>query len=116
MVRVSTDKDAPLERDIQKACKRKLLAAGATKVVKLTTWGMYGEKGWPDLMVLAPPRFTMFIEVKRPGEGCTELQAKRQRELLADGFPVHVVDNAADAVWIFQEEWMIWRRRMRGLA
>jgi hypothetical protein len=45
---------------------------------------------------------TLYVEYKKPGEVPTTKQAKRHRELRAQGIPVHAIDNLEDAYVIFR--------------
>jgi hypothetical protein len=110
---VPTNKPTILERDVQRKIKDALAKIGAHKVIKLTTLGRYGTKGLPDLLVLGPQRFVMFMEVKVPGNQSTPLQLHSQAELRALGFPVYEVDNVRDAVGFYEEEVESWLAKFR---
>lgn len=59
-----------------------------------------GLAGVPDRLVLLPGGRCAFVELKAPGKTLRPLQAFRQKQLEALGFPYYVVDrmDAVDAV------------------
>jgi len=53
-------------------------------------------RGFPDRIVLMPKGRITFVEVKRPGEGPTNIQLKVHRKLKALGFRVEVIATHED--------------------
>lgn len=82
-------REAAVERAFVDACKKAGFWA-----VKLP--GVL-QAGLPDRVVLRPGGRIAFVELKRPGGKCTELQLRTHERLLALGFEVHVIDNPAVA-------------------
>ena len=78
----------PLEAAIQ-ARVVKLLEAQGWTVIRLM---MSSRRGWPDLLAVRAGN-VIFLEVKRPGEKPTALQAHRHAELARQRVPVLVVDS-----------------------
>jgi hypothetical protein len=83
------------ERDIQRKLVFRLRAWGA-EVVKLTTLGIYGKTGYPDLLVLRNGR-AIFVEVKTPTGKLTPRQDATLSRLEAQGFDTFVVRDAEDS-------------------
>lgn len=81
-----------LERDLQRKIRSRLHVLGY-EVVKLSSVGAYGSRGWPDLLILGPTGEARFIEVKSVGRVPTKLQAQRIEQLHKLGFRVDVVDS-----------------------
>lgn len=59
------------------------------------------KRAFPDRYYVRKGR-TILVEYKAPGEGPTEQQAKRHRELRAHGAEVFVIDNLDDAYELFR--------------
>lgn len=76
------------ESEIQSKIKRKLEAHGwfVTKLIQTTTNGI------PDLLALRDG-VAIFIEVKRPGQKPSPLQAYRHKQLTDNGFTVFVLTS-----------------------
>lgn len=70
-----------------------------------------GFRGWPDRMFLIDKVLTLFIEFKVPGGHCTELQLHIHKQLQELGYPVHVFDNAKDAITCLTD----WLDAARGI-
>jgi hypothetical protein len=83
---------ATRERSIEAALRRAAEARGGL-AIKFTSPGC---KGVPDRVILLPGAPAAFVEVKRPGEKPTTLQAYRHREMRRAGALVHVLDALAD--------------------
>lgn len=65
-------------------------------VIKLTTLGRYGHRGWPDLLVLGPEGKCFFIEVKTPRGRVSKLQQKQIEQLLSLDHDVRIVRSVED--------------------
>lgn len=63
------------------------------------------SKGWPDLTVFIPGGRTVFIETKKPGEKPSRTQRFVTESLIAQGFPVYVIDNLGHAVRVLRKEY-----------
>jgi hypothetical protein len=59
-----------------------------------------GFAGWPDRMFLMPKGKIVFIEFKKPGGSCTELQLYVQDKLRKLGYQVHVCETKEHAIEI----------------
>ena len=81
-----------LERDISAKIVKYLRSKGCL-VYKLTTFGPYGQRGWPDLLVVPKGCAPLFIEVKRPGEDLKAHQKRRVGKLRDQGQKVFVADS-----------------------
>lgn len=87
------DAESDLETDINK--RAKLRGWFCVKLMKCSINAM------PDRL-FHRRGFTMYMEVKAPGEPATVQQKKRHKELRKHGIPVHVVDNREDAYDLLQ--------------
>lgn len=101
------------ESQIYKAARNKLYEAygKATaqspigthiRIVKLSTLAMYGEAGWPDMMIVYKGG-VFFIELKRPGEVPNENQANCHAVLRRMGHRVFVCTSVSEAMSVAQE-------------
>lgn len=88
----------PREAALEKYFRKAILAAGgmARKIAP------YGERTWPDRLVLFPQGFMYFVELKKAGEVPTPAQARKHKKLREMGYTVVVLDSR-DAVdeWIY---------------
>lgn len=82
-----------LESEIEAKCVE-LAAAEGYRAAKLDRL----KRSMPDQLFYHPSRACFLVEFKRPGEEPRPQQAKRIRELRAEGFEVSVIDNVADFV------------------
>jgi len=85
---------------------------GYVECVKLTMLAMYGQAGYPDLCFFAKGCYNFLIEVKKPGEEPTPLQAERIRILKSLGFPVHVCDSVEEGKEAVDLEMEMARRKV----
>jgi len=113
---VADEKD-PLEKEVHKGLKTyayrtygeyhpKQNPSGLLKMIKLTTLAMYGEAGWPDHLWLVrskPKPAVIFIELKRVGGECTEIQLDRHALLRGMGFDVYVAPGLTRAKQILDQ-------------
>ena len=78
----------PLEAPIQAAIIKRLKAKGwlVAKVIQTTL------NGWPDLLAIKDG-LTVYIEVKRPGQGLSPLQLLRHEQIIDAGGIVYVTDD-----------------------
>lgn len=73
-----------------------------------------GNRGWPDRTFSHRRPFfetnhaamkwrhrVLFVEFKAPGKRPTKQQAKRHRELMDEGYEVHVIDSVEAGVALF---------------
>lgn len=81
-----------LERDVQKTLRAVAKRLGIE--TRKTAWAMY--RGAPDLLLLGPGARHGFLEVKREGGRCTELQEREFARLRAAGFWVGVCVGDAE--------------------
>lgn len=87
------DAESDIESDI---CKR----------AKKRGWVTYklmrcNINGVPD-RIFHRRGYTMYMEIKKPGEHPNEQQKKRHKEIRQQGIPVHLVDNREDAYAILE--------------
>lgn len=80
------------EADIQRSGVRWLKSQFCLPI-KLTTYGQYGTRGWPDYLVVELGGWSWFCEFKRPGAELTPLQSKRITELRRQGCFVGIVHS-----------------------
>lgn len=94
------------ETEIQKQIANTARAMGC-KVYRMNAGGRNGyhgaEAGTPDLLVVMDFGYVLWVEVKRPGEEPTEIQAERHRELRGMGHAVAVCRSAEDFVAAVRE-------------
>jgi hypothetical protein len=84
-----------LERDVDRAFVRAAKRAGLV-AVKLTGGAHGSLLGLPDRLVLGKGGRCAFVEMKKPGEGLSELQKKTRKALERRGYDVDVLDDPAD--------------------
>lgn len=65
-----------------------------------------GNRGWPDVQFLYAGR-SFFMEVKRPGEVPTDLQAYRLHWLKDNGFPAMWTDDIDKGMEALRQ-WKLW--------
>ncbi len=82
-------KDPVRERDIEKYLREQVKAIGG----KAYKWESPGNNGVPDRIVCLPGGIKLFVELKAPGKKPTDLQAKRQNELVKLGNYVFNIDS-----------------------
>jgi len=88
------------EGKIEAYLKKRVLAAGGR--IRKLSWP--GHRGAPDRMIWYPPALDhlslrpdmVFVEVKAPGKRATKQQSREICKLIADGFPVYVVNCKED--------------------
>lgn len=78
-----------LERDIE----QKLCAMAKARGGLAIKWTAPGMTGVPDRIVFMPGGRIHLVELKRPGERPTPLQARIHQMLEEMGTPVHIIDN-----------------------
>ena len=61
------------------------------------------EEGTPDLLIVMSGGRSIWVEVKRPGERPTEIQAKRHRELRKMGHAVTTCCSVEDFIVAISE-------------
>lgn len=64
----------------------------------------YGNRSWPDRMILLPKVPAFFIEFKRPGEGPSPGQEQKIKELRALGKRVYICDDSEQAMVFCEAE------------
>ncbi len=58
----------------------------------------FGNRSWPDRLIILPNGASFYIEFKRPGGELSPGQAQKIKELKALKQRVYVFDNAEDAI------------------
>ena len=81
------------EKDIEAALVRHIKAVGGLPL-KFTS---PGRRAVPDRLCLLPGGRVLFVELKRPGERPTPLQAHEHQRLRDLGFEVLVIDSKEGA-------------------
>ena len=91
------------EKVAEKKFVRKVKRAGLL-IIKLSTAGYYGSRGYNDRLVFAPFGLTVLFEFKREGKHAEKLQDYRHRKLRRLGHKTHVVYTCEEAWKILREE------------
>jgi len=87
--------ESELEKKVGRWCKRNGLM-----YIKFTP---YGEKGWPDRIVIGHTGKHLWLELKREGKKPTKLQDHRMKEMRIRGVQAHWADNYEDALILIEE-------------
>jgi Holliday junction resolvase len=85
-----------LERDLERVVCRYAERAGWFEAKIASS----NKRGMPD-RVFHRKGETMYVEFKRPGNGCTAIQLKRHEDLRKAGIPVHVINDAEAGCALF---------------
>lgn len=87
-----------LESSIERAaCRRIKQLGGITRKMN-----GFGNRAWPDQLVLGPFNTCIFIEFKRPGAKLTPLQDYLHRKLKLMGHTVAVFSSVEEAVEFYK--------------
>ena len=88
-----------LEKEIEGKLVREAKKRGCMAVKLLSA----SFNGLPDRMILSVGGNVAFVELKAPGKKPRPLQLHRHEQLRALGFPVYVIDDAAQIGGMFDE-------------
>lgn len=102
-------KSPPLERDIEKSFLRNLKKTWPTS--KTRKMNGYGNRSWPDRLILLPATPLLLIEFKRPGEDLSKGQEQLHKELKLLGVRVYTCDDAEQAMNICFSEFQNAKRK-----